>query len=209
MNNCLDEEIDRLKLLFKDKKPVIILGGVAGSGKTTVGNFLVHKLELDHKIGTGWIREILCSTTNKERDPELFTYSFRSSNKNTSPIEHFNKLSKIILPAIEKCIDRARREGQSLLIEGPMITPGILDPKLYDLFICLKKPEDNKDYMTALTTGTHTKRKINIEDIIPNTQIENELVKSCKNLNISVIPFVNKEERNKMILNEVKNKFLK
>ena len=204
----LDDSIIKLKSLFKEKKPIIIIGGVAGSGKTTAGNFLLHELELDHKIGTGWIREILASTTTKKKNYELFVHSFKPVNERESPFEHFTKVSKVILPAIEKCIDRAKREGQSLLIEGPMMIPGILKPEMYDLFICLQKPENDEEYLKALTTNTHIKRKITLEDIPPNTQIENELLKICKELNILVVPFGSKEERNKIIIKELTNKFL-
>lgn len=209
MQTDIKYAISELRQLFKEKKPVIIIAGVAGSGKTTMGNILVHQLGLDHKIGTGWIREILSSATSKEKNPELFVHSFKPLNQNEGPFEHFTKVSKTILPAIEKCIARARREGQSLLIEGPMIIPGILKPEMYDLFVCLKKPEKDEDYFKALTTDTHTKRKINFEDLEPNTQIEKELIKICNGFNIPVIPFMDKEERNKMILKEIYDKFFK
>ncbi len=205
----LNGDIERLRILFKQHKPIIIIGGVAGSGKTTIGNYLLYNLDLDHSIGTGWIREIAASKTNKEKDPELFSHSFRPVGKNITPFEQFKASAMAVLPSVEACILRARREGQSLLIEGPMLIPGILKEGMYDLFIYLKKSDSPDLHYKMLTTGTHTKRQIFYSDLEPNNEIERELIAICKNHNILIVPFTNIEERRNMIIKEIALRFIK
>ncbi len=209
MNPKLITELtEQLKVKFRTEKPIIIIGGVAGSGKTTTGNMLLHEFELDHRIGTGWIREIVASKTTQEQEPALFVHSFRPLDAITPPFEHFTSASKAILPSVEACIRRARREGQSLLIEGPMLIPGLLPEDMYDIFVCLKKPEDQQEYFRILTTGTHTKRKIYPADLPANVEIENNFLKICQSKNIPVIPFVDKERRKAMIIKAIAHHFL-
>lgn len=199
---------DRLKRFFAQSKPIIILGGVAGSGKTTMGNALLHDLGLDHRLGTGWIREILASTTTKESVPEFFGYSFRPIDSQTKPFDYFKSLSLKILPAVERCIERARREGQSLLIEGPMLIPGLLRKELYDVFFYLKKPQDDAAHYRALTTGTHTKRVIAQSDLAPNKEIEDAMLRICDEMKVPIIPFIAFEERKTKILKAMETQFL-
>ena len=97
---------DIIKLCNKEK-PVILIGGISGSGKTTIGNAMLNQLELDHSIGTGWVREILTTQLKKDNYPELFTHSFRPITDIT-PYENFIKGAKSLAPAVMACIKRTK-----------------------------------------------------------------------------------------------------
>ncbi len=47
------------------EKPVIMIGGANGVGKTTFANRLLGDLDIDHKIGTGFLRAIIKSETSR------------------------------------------------------------------------------------------------------------------------------------------------
>ena len=123
-----NSNLKSLKEIIKEKKPIILIGGTSGTGKTTIGNILLNELSIDHSIGTGWIREITSVWIDKEKYPELFTHSFRPTTDLT-PFEHFCEGTKSLLPSIKACIERARREGTSLIIEGVYLTPGLIEEK--------------------------------------------------------------------------------
>ena len=153
------EELEDLIKIFKEEKPLILIGGISGAGKTTVGNALLTNLELDHSIGTGWIRQILTTQLKKEYYPELFTHSFRPITDIT-PFENFIKGSNSIAPAIEACLKRAKAEGTSLIIEGVYLMPGIIEDSLYDYFFMLESKGSTLEYKKMVLGNSHQKVKL-------------------------------------------------
>jgi len=118
-------------------KPIILIGGTAGTGKTTLASELSWRLGLDHRIGTGFIREIVKSQHRKEDCLELHGFTFRSEQPVTNIVAQAQRLK----PAIIACIERARREGTSLLVEGTHLLPSLYYDVIVDLFVVLAAPE--------------------------------------------------------------------
>jgi 2-phosphoglycerate kinase len=127
----------RLHKFVSDTKPIILIGGTAGTGKTTLASEMSWRLGLDHRIGTGFIREIVKSQHRKEDCLELHGFTFRSEQ----PIANIVAQAQRIRPAIIACIERARREGTSLLIEGTHLLPSLYNNVTADLFVVLAAPE--------------------------------------------------------------------
>ena len=195
-----------LKKICKENKPIILIGGISGSGKTTMGNVLLHSLEIDHSIGTGWIREILTTQLKKEDYPELFTHSYRPIT-NITPFENFCRGTKSLLPSIKACIKRARTEGTSLIIEGVCLMPEIIDESLYDFFFLLKGKQDVAQYKKMVFGKSHNTRPIYDADIKANVKIEKELISICKKTNTLIIPDMTVEERTTMIIEIMLKKY--
>jgi len=118
-------------------KPIILVGGTAGTGKTTLGSQLSWRLSLDHRIGTGFIREIVKSQHRREDCLELHGFTFRSEH----PVANIAAQAARLRPAVIACIERARREGTSLLIEGTHLLPALYHDVVADLFVVLAAPE--------------------------------------------------------------------
>jgi len=118
-------------------KPIILIGGTAGTGKTTLASELSWRLGLDHRIGTGFIREIVKSQHRKEHCLELHGFTFRSEQ----PVANIVAQAERLRPAIIACIERARREGTSLLVEGTHLLPSLYHDVTTDLFVVLAAPE--------------------------------------------------------------------
>ena len=197
---------EALRQIFKGKKPIILIGGISGSGKTTMGNILLHSLEIDHSIGTGWIREILTTQLKKEDYPELFTHSYRPIT-NITPFENFCRGTKSLLPSIKACIKRARTEGTSLIIEGVCLMPEIIDESLYDFFFLLKGKQDVAQYKKMVFGKSHNTRTIYDADIKANVKIEKKLISICKKTNTLIIPDMTVEERTTMIIEIMLKKY--
>ena len=141
------------------QKPIILVGGTAGTGKSTLARELGFLLGIDHRLGTGFIREVLRSETSPAKDSDLFTFTFRSEN----PIKTLIAQAIRLRPAILSCIRRARNEGTSLIIEGTHLIPGLYSDAGADLSIVLAAPQFDV-HLKRLRGPSHLKRTISAED---------------------------------------------
>jgi 2-phosphoglycerate kinase len=140
-------------------KPVVLIGGTAGSGKSSLANQLCARLPIDHRIGTGFIRAVLCSETSPERDPELFSFTFRAED----PIAHLRVQAERLRPAVLACIRRAQDEGTSLIVEGPHLLPSLYARLPVAAFFVLGAPPA-LEHRGRLTGPTHALREISDDD---------------------------------------------
>lgn len=141
------------------QKPIILVGGTAGTGKSTLARELSSRLGIDHRLGTGFIREVLRSETSQAKDPDLFTFTFRSDN----PIKTLIAQARRLQPAILSCIRRARNEGTSLIIEGNHLLPELYSDVNVDLYLVLSAPQ-LEEHLRRLRGPSHLKRNITAAD---------------------------------------------
>tara|TARA_Y100000768_G_C23979525_1_gene684937 strand:+ start:838 stop:1428 length:591 start_codon:yes stop_codon:yes gene_type:complete len=145
-----------------NQEPIIILiGGAAGTSKTTNGNIICKHYEVNHRMGSGFMREAAKSFISKDQNPYLYNYSF-SPHDNTSPFNNLYKQSESLKDPIERCIKRAYSEGTSLLIEGVNVIPGLIDSD-HVKFKCIFTVDDYDQHENMITGKTHFKRKITKE----------------------------------------------
>jgi 2-phosphoglycerate kinase len=141
-------------------KPIVLIGGASGAGKSTLAGRLKHDLGLDHFLGTGFVRAIVQSETTPERDPALFSMTFQAPD----PVEHIITQAKRLEPAVRACIERARREGTSMVVEGTHLIPALYHDAEVDLYLVLRAPELDR-HSQWVRGKTHTKRQIGDADI--------------------------------------------
>lgn len=141
------------------RKPVILVGGTAGTGKSTLARELSSVLSIDHRLGTGFLREVLRSETSPAKDPDLFTFTFRSEN----PIKTLIAQAQRLRPAILSCIRRAKNEGTSLVIEGNHLIPELYYDVEVDLYMVLSAPPLD-EHLRRLQGPSHLKRSITAAD---------------------------------------------
>ena len=145
-----------------DKPLIILIGGAAGTGKTSLAKQLSDELNITHRLGSGFVREIAQSFVSQEENAYLYNYSFRP-HTNISPFDNLYKQSEVIKPPIEACIKRAHDEGTSIVIEGVNIIPGLINDQLATLFVVLTV-EDYDRHFEMIHGNTHFQRKISKED---------------------------------------------
>ena len=184
-------------------KPIVLIGGVAGTGKTTISNLLLQMLNIDHKIGLGWIRETLCTLLNKNEYPELYDYSFKTNKKNDFEKYYIFKQTEYHKPAIEACIKRAHREGTSLIIEGVCLVPGIIDDRHVTNYFWLKMPDTIEVHKKLLLGETHINRIISQDDFLAIRKVGEYIEKNFNYHNVDFIEFKTQEERAKYIISKI------
>lgn len=172
------------------KEPLIILiGGAAGTGKTTLANELCSKLSIPHRLGSGFIREIAKNFISKENSPSLYSYSFKPK-KDMTPFDNLYKQSEVIKGSIDLCIKRAYREGTSIVIEGVNIIPGLISSELVILFIILTINDPIK-HRKMICGETHFKRKISESDFNNIRKIQEKFKDIASKHNVPTIaPFI-------------------
>ena len=185
-------------------KPIVLIGGVAGTGKTTISNLLLQKLKIDHKIGLGWIRETLCTLLNENDYPELYDYSYKTNDINDINKYYIFKQTEYHKSAIEACINRANREGTSLIIEGVKLVPGIIETKHITNYFWLKMPSNIELHRKLLLGKTHINRIISQDDLLAIRKIGIHIENNYNHHhNIDFVDFLTQEKRVDYIINKI------
>jgi 2-phosphoglycerate kinase len=164
-------------------KPVILLGGAPGTGKSTVANRLMSRLDLDHRIGTGFIRAILQAETTREAEPELFSMTFESED----PAARLIWQARRLRTAVAACVDRAQREGTSLVIEGSHLLPSVYHKLPADAFAILAAPTET-EHLSRIGGHRHTRRTVESEAVRRILQIDELFCTDAGLTGVPVLP---------------------
>lgn len=154
------------------EKPIILIGGTAGTGKTSFARNICTYFNIDHRLGTGFIREIVKSQMNH---PDLQSFTFDADD----PIMNLTSQSQSLYSAVKACIKRAKLEGTSLVIEGPHLIPALYHNDMVDIFIILAAPE-KEEHFKRITGPTHLLRNITEKDFT-NARLIDEFLQSESN----------------------------
>ena len=131
----------------KIKEPLIVLiGGTTGVGKSTVALEVAYRLGIRNVIGTDFIREILRTMFSEQILPDIHLSTYKAWTAVKIPIAPgedktkigFAEQSKHVLVGIEAVIERARKEGVDIVIEGIHLAPGIIREEILNKpFVCM------------------------------------------------------------------------
>lgn len=127
------------KEIRRSEDPLIILiGGASGIGTSSISFELANKLGIKNMLSTDMIREVMRKIVSKELCPTLFESSYTAAESLSTPAppefdktllgfkDHVNTVSVGLTGVIERAI----KEGISIVIEGVHIVPGFIDEEL-------------------------------------------------------------------------------
>jgi 2-phosphoglycerate kinase len=137
------------------RKPIVLIGGAPGTGKSSLAGALSYRFGFDHRLGTGFIRTIVQAQSSPEAEPRLFSHTFAAED----PVAHLEWQAARLHRTVIACVERARKEGTSLIIEGSHLTPQLYARSPVDLFFVLAAPGTEEHY-GRLTGPTHAHRRI-------------------------------------------------
>jgi 2-phosphoglycerate kinase len=107
----------------KSRRPkLLLLAGVNGVGKSTLSMQVANFLEIKKVVSTDTVREVLRSNIDAVESPELHRSSF-SVGKHNHPTSDWEDCCNVISNSIEAIIDKSRREGTDLILEGVHLKP--------------------------------------------------------------------------------------
>ena len=111
------------KFMKKSRRPkLLLLAGVNGVGKSTLSMELANFLKIKRVVSTDSIREVLRSNVDLLEAPELHRSTF-SVGRYKHPISDWEECSNVVSGGINSIIDKSRREGVDLILEGVHIKP--------------------------------------------------------------------------------------
>ncbi len=138
------------------ERPVIVLlGGAAGVGKTSLALEVAHRLGISRVLSTDSIRQIMRIMLSPELVPALHGSSY-DAHRLLPPaalgddpvIEGFRAQASIVSVGIRASMDRAVAENASVVIDGVSLVPGMIDLSAYrelaDVFFLVVATLDEK-----------------------------------------------------------------
>lgn len=136
---ALSKKYIQWKEIRHSEDPLIILiGGASGIGTSSISFELANKLGIKNMLSTDMIREVMRKIVSKELCPTLFESSYTAAESLSTPAppefdktllgfkDHVNTVSVGLTGVIERAI----KEGISIVIEGVHIVPGFIDEDL-------------------------------------------------------------------------------
>jgi 2-phosphoglycerate kinase len=117
---------------------ILLLGGAAGVGKTSIALEVAHRLGIGRVLSTDSIRQIMRLTLSPEIAPALHGSSY-DAYKLVPPealgddpvIDGFRAQTAIVSVGVRASMDRALAENASIVIDGVAVVPGLIDVAAY------------------------------------------------------------------------------
>jgi 2-phosphoglycerate kinase len=121
------------------ERPVILLlGGAAGVGKTSIALEVAHRLGIGRVLSTDSIRQIMRLTLSQEIAPALHGSSYDAwtlippeSLGDDPVVDGFRAQAGIVSVGVRASMDRTLAENASMVIDGVSVVPGLIDLEAY------------------------------------------------------------------------------
>jgi len=101
---------------------LLLIAGASGVGKSTAAVGVAHRAGFRRVMSTDAIREIMRAIIEPEQSPALHRSSF-SSGESGDAVLDWNETCLAVESGVSAIVDRARREGVDLLLEGVHLVP--------------------------------------------------------------------------------------
>ncbi|MDE0708750.1 MAG: AAA family ATPase [Candidatus Poseidoniales archaeon] len=100
---------------------LVLISGATGAGKTTLAKIVAHEMGMARIASSDTIREVMRATAGSP-NPALNRSSYGRGDVG-DPATDWEDAAKAVQPGIEAVVERARRQGVDLVIEGVHLIP--------------------------------------------------------------------------------------
>ena len=121
------------------EKPVILLlGGAAGVGKTSLGYEVAHRLGIQRVVSTDAIRQVMRTMLSQDLVPAIHESSYNAhrvvaelATGEDPVVDAFRVQATTVSVGVRAMMDRAVEENRSMILEGVSVVPGLIDLEPY------------------------------------------------------------------------------
>ncbi len=117
-----------------DKPVIILLGGTAGVGKTSLALAVAQRLGVNRMLSTDSIRHIMRIMLSADLVPAIHVSSFDAyrelpalGHEDDPVIDGFLSQATTVSVGVRAMLDRAIEENTSLVLDGVALVPGLID----------------------------------------------------------------------------------
>lgn len=115
---------DRRRLDRLERPLIVMIGGAAGVGKSTLATMLAHRLGITRVIATDVIRQVLRAFFTHEEMPSVHHSAFEIG------AEGFHEQARLVGTGVAAIVARAGAERTPMVVEGVHAVPGALAPEV-------------------------------------------------------------------------------
>jgi len=122
--------------------PILLLvGGATGTGKSTVATEAAHRLGITRVTSTDFVRQTMRAFFSPEFMPSIHYSSFEAGqavddDEAGDPlVRGFLEQTRNVLVGVEGAIQRALKEGWSMVLEGVHLVPGMVPSDIHDAVV--------------------------------------------------------------------------
>ena len=181
--------------------PIIVLvGGTTGTGKSTVGTEVAHRLGITRVTSTDFVRQTIRAFFSADFMPTIHYSSFeawkglREPDQASDPVvAGFLEQTRHVMVGLRASIERAIEEGWSTVLEGIHLVPGVLPPIEGALVVqCVLASESAEEHSTHFlirdlaTEGIRRHEKY-VDHIDEIRRIQEHIVGRATRLGVPVI----------------------
>ena len=146
--------------LKSDQPLIIMIGGTAGVGKSTLSAEIATRFNITRYQSTDMLREVMRTMVAVQLMPELHESSFNAwkalpkhqehASGSKRVIDGYHRQADLVEVAAEAVLQRALRENVSLLLEGVHVRPSLIN----------KIPHDTNAIVIQIILGVTNKKQL-------------------------------------------------
>jgi 2-phosphoglycerate kinase len=218
----LGKDVARRYLVWRKyedpERPVIILlGGAAGVGKTTLALEVAHRLGIGRVVSTDSIRQIMRIMLSPELAPEIHGSSY-DAHQGMRPdllgddpvIAGLRAQSATVSVGIRASLDRAISENASMVMDGVALVPGMLDLERYReradmifLVVALVDDEAFCDRFEARAKGSKRGTHRYVDNLDGILRIQEHFLEAADRYDIPIVDNVSFEKSVLLIIRHI------
>lgn len=216
----LSEEYANYYLIWDDfidshRPLLVLLGGVPGTGKSTVATELANGLGIVRTQSTDMLREVMRILIPKRVSPLLHTSSFAAGREvgndfhaikdEESLLYGFQRQAELVEVACQAVLERALNERVSLVLEGVHIRPSLVqrlanstaaaDAVIVPLILCVLDKDTLISHVKGRRVKTRQRRAARyLEQIDDIWQLQSALLSEADGADIQIVNNLDREK---------------
>ena len=135
-----EKYINWRKIKQRNDPLILLIGGASGVGTSTVAFEIANRLGIKNMISTDMVREVMRKIISKELSPVIHESSYTAQNvlRIPPPLDYDPTISgykshiETVNVGVEAIIERAIKEGISIVLEGVHLVPGFIKQDIMD-----------------------------------------------------------------------------